>query len=174
MATEYPGDANESCGSLGWTIREDWGNLPQDRPNTVSLIGSEEPVPHRSQGAWVFQAIDRQYAQGRSRGSIGFRIAVTNSTRPEIEWTLRLCLGYRRLNAMTNRNSYPLPRMDDGMDSLGNEKLFTALDANCGYWKLPAREKDKEKPNFAHKKGCNNWKGCLSGLLMHLNRLSEH
>ena len=51
--------------------------------------------------------------------------------------TLRFCVDYRRLNALTLRDSYPIPRMDECMDSLGEARIFTTLDANCGYWQIP-------------------------------------
>ena len=37
----------------------------------------------------------------------------------------RLCLDYRRLNAVTKKDAYPLPRIDDSLDSLGNAKYFS-------------------------------------------------
>eukprot|EP00171_Calliarthron_tuberculosum_P021566 IDg21566t1 len=52
---------------------------------------------------------------------------------------------YRRLNAVTKRDSYPIPRMDDCIDSLGTAEIFTSLDANWGYWQIPLKEGDKEK-----------------------------
>lgn len=38
--------------------------------------------------------------------------------------------------------------MNDCMDSLGHAKMFTTLEYNFGYWKLPVREKDKIKIRF--------------------------
>jgi hypothetical protein len=40
----------------------------------------------------------------------------------------RFCVVYRKLNAITVRDSYPLPRMDECIDSLGDAKIFTTLD----------------------------------------------
>lgn len=41
-----------------------------------------------------------------------------------------LCVDYRRLNAVTLRDSYPIPRTDECIDSLGEEKVFATTDAN--------------------------------------------
>lgn len=67
---------------------------------------------------------------------------------PKPDGSLRFFVYFRRLNAVTNRDSYPLPRMDYCMHSLGNAKIFTTLDANWGYGQLPLRNKDKSKTSF--------------------------
>ena len=43
------------------------------------------------------------------------------------------CVDYRKLNAVTVRDVYPLPRIDDALDALAGAKLFTTLDAWTGY-----------------------------------------
>jgi hypothetical protein len=40
----------------------------------------------------------------------------------------RFCVDYRKLNAITVRDYYPLPRLDECIDSLGDSKIFTTLD----------------------------------------------
>ena len=72
---------------------------------------------------------------------------------PKKDGTLRFCVDYRRLNAMSVRDSYPLPRMDECIDSLGEAKVFTTLDCNWGYWQVPIREKDRDKTTFASHSG---------------------
>lgn len=49
------------------------------------------------------------------------------------EGTLRLCIDYRALNRLTKKNSYPLPRIDDIFDQLGNAKYFSKIDLRSGY-----------------------------------------
>lgn len=45
-------------------------------------------------------------------------------------------IDYERLNSLTVRNHYLIPRMDDILDSLGRAKVFSALEANSGYCKM--------------------------------------
>eukprot|EP00171_Calliarthron_tuberculosum_P001458 IDg1458t1 len=72
---------------------------------------------------------------------------------PKADGSLRLCIDYRRLNAVTKRNSYPLPRMDDCLDSLGNARVFTSLDANWGYWQTPMAPEHVPQTAFTCHKG---------------------
>ena len=65
----------------------------------------------------------------------------------------RFCVDYRRLNAITVRDSYPLPRMDECIDSLGDANIFTTLDCNSGYWQIPVRPEDREKTTFTSHEG---------------------
>jgi hypothetical protein len=42
--------------------------------------------------------------------------------------SLRLCIDYRRLNEVTRKDAYPLPRVDDTMDELKDANFYTHLD----------------------------------------------
>lgn len=46
---------------------------------------------------------------------------------------LQFCFEYRKRKMMTIKDSYPLPRMDERIDILGEAKVFTTLDAYNGY-----------------------------------------
>jgi hypothetical protein len=62
---------------------------------------------------------------------------------------LRLCVDYRRLNAITRKDSYPLPLIDEILDALGGCQVYSTLDARSGYWQVPlATEEDKDKTAF--------------------------
>ena len=46
-------------------------------------------------------------------------------------------MDYRKLNAATTNDVFPLPRVDDLVDCLGGAKIFTTLDEASGYWQIP-------------------------------------
>ncbi|GFY00943.1 retrovirus-related Pol polyprotein from transposon 412 [Trichonephila clavipes] len=45
----------------------------------------------------------------------------------------RSCVDYRRLNDVTKKNSYTLPRIDDTLDTLAGNTWFSTLDLKSGY-----------------------------------------
>ena len=50
--------------------------------------------------------------------------------------TTRFCADYRRLNEVTRKDSYPLPRMEDCFDTLTGSKFFSTMDLASGYWQV--------------------------------------
>ena len=84
---------------------------------------------------------------------------------PKPDGSIRFCIDYRKLNAVTKNDSYALPRVDDCLDSLGEARYFTTLDANCGYWQIDVNEDDREKTAFTCHKGLCQFKRMPFGLM---------
>src|ERR1700694_50620 len=59
-----------------------------------------------------------------------------------------MCVDYRALNAKTLKNAYPLPRIQECLDRLGNATHLSSLDLTSGYWQLQIAEKDIPKTAF--------------------------
>jgi hypothetical protein len=66
---------------------------------------------------------------------------------------LRLCLDYRALNKISVKNSYPLPRIDEILDSLQGATCFSGLDLASGYFQIPVAPEDVEKTAFRTRYG---------------------
>jgi len=49
---------------------------------------------------------------------------------------------------MTIKDAYPIPRMDECIDSLGNTRVFSTLDRNSEFWQIPVAEEDKHLTAF--------------------------
>ena len=62
--------------------------------------------------------------------------------------TLRLRIDYRSLNKATIKDSYPLPHIQDALDTLYGNTLFTTLDLLKGYHQIEVEESSREKPAF--------------------------
>lgn len=59
--------------------------------------------------------------------------------------TLRFCVHYRKLNAVTKRDFYPISLMDKCIDSLCKATVFSTLDANSAYWYIEIDDAEKKK-----------------------------
>ena len=79
---------------------------------------------------------------------------------------LRFCCDFRYLNAMTIKDAYPIPRIDESLSKLGDAKFFTTLDLGSAFWQVPLRNKDREKTAFACEYGLFPWKRIPSACAM--------
>ena len=66
---------------------------------------------------------------------------------------VRWCLDYRRLNQVTKKDVYPLPCIEECLDTLSGSTWFSKLDANSAYWQVKVRKEDREKTAFVTKYG---------------------
>lgn len=66
---------------------------------------------------------------------------------------MRLCIDYRRLNNVTIKDSYPMPRTDEFFDQLADASFFTKLDAESGYHQIEMNPSDIEKTAFGCREG---------------------
>ena len=78
--------------------------------------------------------------------------------------TKRFCVDYRRLNDVTIKDAYPLPRIDDSLAQLSGAEWFSCLDLNSGYWQVEVDASDREKTAFSSKQGLFEFKVMPFGL----------
>ncbi|KAL4291663.1 hypothetical protein GQ457_14G020350 [Hibiscus cannabinus] len=67
--------------------------------------------------------------------------------------TLRLCIDYRKLNKLTIKNKYPLPRIDDLFDQFQGASVFSKIDLRSGYYQLKVKDSDVFKTAFRTRYG---------------------
>ena len=77
---------------------------------------------------------------------------------------VRLCVDFRKLNAITKKDSFPLPRIDDVLDLLQGQQYFSTLDLASGYWQIELEEDSKEKTAFIVDNNLYEWNRLAFGL----------
>ena len=79
--------------------------------------------------------------------------------------THRFCIDYRGLNAVTKADTFPLPRIDDLLDQLGESRYFSTLDLASGYWQIRVDPGSREKTAFVTPQGLFEFRVMPFGLM---------
>ena len=66
---------------------------------------------------------------------------------------VRYAIDYRKLNSVTKKEIYPLPLIEECIDTLAENEWYSKLDANSAYWQVKLKEEDKPKTAFITKYG---------------------
>lgn len=83
------------------------------------------------------------------QGAWGFPVVLVKKK----DGSVRFCIDYRMLNNITKKDVYPLPRIDDTIESMHGARRFTSLDLHAGYWQVPVAEEDRDKTGFVTRRG---------------------
>lgn len=122
--------------------------------------GDEEPVKHKLRRTPLgFEDEEKKYLK---------KMLDAGVIRPSVsEWacspvlirkkdkTVRYCLDYRDLNAKTKNVgcNWPLPSIDDCLDTLAGSQYFSTIDLAAGYWQILVEEEDIPKTAWISKYG---------------------
>jgi len=67
--------------------------------------------------------------------------------------SFRFCIDYRRVNAVTIKDAFPVPDVNDALDSLRGAKHFATIDLLSGYWQLGMSDRARERSAFCTRRG---------------------
>ena len=150
--------ATEERGQLNNLLQE-FRDVLQNKPGKTNVAeyrirtGTAAPIrlpPYRIPHAYrdtVKKELEEMEEEGiieRSESEWAFPIVLVKKK----DDTLRMCVDYRRLNAVAEADAYPMPRVDDLIDSLGKAKYVTTLDLARGYWQVPVNEESRPRTAF--------------------------
>ncbi|XP_045474012.1 uncharacterized protein LOC123680256 [Harmonia axyridis] len=76
----------------------------------------------------------------------------------------RICIDYRKVNAITRTDTYPLPRIDYLLKETRGHTAITTLDLREGYWQIPIHPDDRDKTSFITPFGTYRFKRMPFGL----------
>ena len=61
---------------------------------------------------------------------------------------LRFCIDFRRLSARTKKDAYPLPHMQETMESMVGARQFSCMDLKSGFWQVKMAEESRQYTTF--------------------------
>ncbi|PIK51902.1 hypothetical protein BSL78_11201 [Apostichopus japonicus] len=67
---------------------------------------------------------------------------------PKPDGSFRFVTDFRKVNQCSKTDSYPIPRIDDCIDKIGNAKFVSKFDLLKGYWQVPLTDRAKEISAF--------------------------
>ncbi|WVZ54227.1 hypothetical protein U9M48_005057 [Paspalum notatum var. saurae] len=137
--------------------------LPGLLPNravefAINFVPGTAPIakaPYRMSGK-EYDELKRQLDELLEKGLI--RCSVSPWGAPVLfvkkrDGTMRLCIDYRELNAVTLKSKCPLPQIDDLLDQLKGARYFSKIDLRSGYHQMKIREEDIPKTAFVTRYG---------------------
>ena len=136
-------------------VFEPISSLPPDRGNghTIPLEPGHKPPsrPLYRLSQLELAAVERQVTELLKHGLIepssspfGAPVLFVGKK----DGSLRMCIDYRALNKITVKNKYPLPRIDQLLDTLAGAKYFMSFDLQSGYHQIRIPEADVPKTAF--------------------------
>ena len=138
----------------------------------INLLPGTTPISLRAyrtnphQKAIIEQQVQQMLKAGiieESRSAWAAPVVLVGKPRGQ---PLRFCVDYRQLNQRTISDSYPMPRVDEALDSIGQARpqYFSTLDLRSGYWQIAMDEESKDFTGFCSSAGLHAFKKMPFGL----------
>ena len=107
------------------------------------------PVAFASEEENVIKQMEAQRIIRKSTSPWASPICFVRKTSGKI----RPCVGYRRLNEVTVKDAFPLPRISDCLDAVAGVKFLSSFDLTSGFHQVPIKVSDIPKSAFCTKYG---------------------
>lgn len=116
----------------------------------MDIVDNGEPVvsrPYRASGA-ERNTISHIVKEWKDAGIVTEIKSVYASPVAKKDGDTRLVVDYRKLNSQTVRKVFTTPNLNEHLETLHGDKIFTTLDLASGYLQVPLTESAKEKTAF--------------------------
>ncbi|XP_078581557.1 uncharacterized protein LOC144864980 [Branchiostoma floridae x Branchiostoma japonicum] len=140
-------------------LLQEFSDVLQDRPGRTTLTqhhidtGDARPVrqrpyrvaqAHRETMRTELQKMEQMGVIEPSNSDWASPVVLV----PKKDGSVRFCVDFRKVNAISRFDAYPIPRIDEMLDKLGKAKYITKMDLSRGYWQVPLTEESKRKTAF--------------------------
>ncbi|XP_072036952.1 uncharacterized protein [Amphiura filiformis] len=153
----------------------EWETIFPDVPNTTDLtyhdidVGDTEPI---KQHPYRVNPIKQEYLNKEIQYMLDNDIIEPSNSEwsspcilvPKPDGSYRFVTDFRKVNHFSKTDSYPIPRIDDCIDKIGNAKFVSKFDLLKGYWQVPLTERAKEITAFCTPEGLYQYKKMPFGL----------
>ena len=114
--------------------------------NTAPIQQKPYRVPY-SQGDVIKKELDHMLQAGVIRPSTSpWASPIVLVTKKD--GSVRFCVDYKKLNQTAEFDAYPMPRVEELIDTVGPATIISTLDLAKGYWQIPMAEDSKDKIAF--------------------------
>lgn len=166
LLTEFQDIFSEEIIAGDCTIVEHKIELTDSRP--IKQSPRRIPFHYRSE---VDEIIKEMYEKGVIEKSQSPWVSPAVMVKKK-DGTLRLCIDYRKLNAITIKDSYPMPRIDEILDQLAGNVWFSTIDLKAGYWQVKIKPRIERKRHSLSGEGYGSSLSCLSDCVTRRRPLS--
>ncbi|GFX69071.1 retrovirus-related Pol polyprotein from transposon 297 [Trichonephila clavipes] len=163
--TSYP-----NYSEIFWAFHEDRQvDSREDECETQDFTGDHAPINQRAyrvsptERRIIHEEVQKMLDEGIVQPSESpWSSPIVLVRKKDGSW--RFCVDYRKLNSVTKKDVYPLPRIDDTLDCLKGAMFFSSMDLRSGYWQIEIDEADREKTAFITPEGLYEFKVMTFGL----------
>ncbi|KAL3977676.1 G protein-coupled receptor [Sarotherodon galilaeus] len=132
-------------------------------PNQPPIRDTTSRVPAKLMPA-LKQEVEEMLATGIIEPSRGEWCSPVVLVPKKNDARQRFCVDFSKLNAVSVFDAYPMPRVDELIERLGNAKYLTTLDLCKGYWQVPLTESSRDLTTFRVPSGLYRFRTMPFGL----------
>ena len=151
------------------SLLHDYSHLFSDNPTKTTLIYHDVDVGNASpikQNPYRMNPIKMKHLRDEIAYMLEHDIIEPSDSEwsspcilvPKPDGSFRFCTDYRKVNSVTRSDSFPIPRIDDCIDKIGNAKFVTKFDLLKGYWEIPLTARAKRVSAFVTPDGLYQYK----------------
>ena len=119
--------------------------------NCVPQVSSQYHIPSIAKPSLIKQTEEMLKTNVTRESTSNWRSPVLLVRQKSADGSIkyRFCIDLKKVNGVTAKDCYSLPRIDETVDVLSKSKFFSTLDVDRAFWQIPVLEADKHKLAFA-------------------------